>query len=610
MGFIEGDFPPVDQETFLDEPLMDRVKALALHWCEYGFGTPKVLHVVYILKLVVLYIGGGIAVATFTSDVGGYFSFGEWWNEPIVYQKFILWTVMLEAMGLGGSWGPLAGKFKPMTGGILFWARPGTLRMSPWPQVPLTGGDQRTIGDVILYLGFLASIVWALVLPGVSTSALDAVSADNAGLVRPAVLGLVIALWLAVGLRDKVIFLGTRAEQYLPPVILFATLAYTDMIIGLKLVMVIVWIGAGISKIGHHFSNVVGPMMSNSPMNPFIGLRRAQYRDFPNDVRPSKVSSRLAHYGGTSVEILTPLVLLFSTNTTVTLLAVALMVCFHMFILSAFPLAVPLSWNVMFAFGTVFLFWGHQASDGFAITDMSSPALTALIVAALVFFPILGNLRPDLVSFLPSMRPYAGNWASALWAFKPGAEAKLDALTRPAKNQVIQLQEMVGGVEPDIAEITMQQTIGWRSLHSQGRGLFSILLARLPDIEERTVREAEFACNSIMGFNFGDGHFHNARMIEAVQKRCNFAPGEFMVAWVESQPIHKPTQEYQLIDAALGVVERGTWDVKTAVNTQPWLPDGPIPLNVTWRAEGIDLTDGVDLTNLSTTADSSSEVTS
>jgi hypothetical protein len=35
--------------------------------------------------------------------------------------------------------------------------------------------------------------------------------------------------------------------------------------------------------------------------------------------------------------------------------------------------------------------------------------------------------------------------------------------------------------------------------------------------------------------------------------------------WVESQPIHKKTQEYFVIDAALGVVERGTWKVHDAV---------------------------------------------
>jgi hypothetical protein len=30
------------------------------------------------------------------------------------------------------------------------------------------------------------------------------------------------------------------------------------------------------------------------------------------------------------------------------------------------------------------------------------------------------------------------------------------------------------------------------------------------------------------------------------------------------------------------VIQRGTWKVADAVKEQPWLPNGPIPLNVTW----------------------------
>ena len=54
------------------------------------------------------------------------------------------------------------------------------------------------------------------------------------------------------------------------------------------------------------------------------------------------------------------------------------------------------------------------------------------------------------------------------------------------------------------------------------------------------------------------------------------------MAWVESQPIHKDVQEYKVIDAALGVIERGTYQVADAVAELPWLPNGPIRLDVTW----------------------------
>lgn len=583
MGFKTGDFPPVDLATFLQEPLRHRVKALSLHWVEYGFGTPRMIATTYVLKVVFLWALIGAVIITATSGVGWFWQVDQWWNQPIVYQKAIVWTMLLEAIGLAGSWGPTAGKFKPMIGGILFWARPGTIRLRPWKWVPGTNGDRRTGFDVVLYLGFLTALTAALVLPGAQSSSLSAALPGNtSGLIQPVPVIAAIVLLILVGLRDKTIAVAARIEQYLPALVFFVALPFVDMILALKLLIVIVWVAAGASKIGRHFVNVIPPMLSNTPFWPPLWLKRAAYRDFPRDVRPSRFAHFMAHGMGMAVEIGVPIVLLFSQNFWVTAAAVVVMIGFHLFIVSTFPLAVPLEWNLLFCYAAGFLFLGFPAWGGYGIGDFSSPWLLAGLVVALAFFPILGNLRPDKVSFLPSLRQYAGNWAAGLWTFTPGAEQKLDAVIRPTKNQVEQLQQM--GYPFEVAEITMQQTIAWRSMHSQGRGLFSVLYSALPDLETRTVREAEFACNSVIGFNFGDGHLHNEDLIRALQARCHFEPGEFVVAWVESQPIHKGTQEYKVIDAALGVIERGSWKVKDAVQAQPWLPDGPIPLTVTWRA--------------------------
>jgi hypothetical protein len=138
-----------------------------------------------------------------------------------------------------------------------------------------------------------------------------------------------------------------------------------------------------------------------------------------------------------------------------------------------------------------------------------------------------------------------------------------------------------------VAEFLLNMVLAWRSMHSQGRGLNSVMMRHLgDDIDSYTLREAEFSCNAIVGFNFGDGHLHNQHLIRAIQKRCQFAPGEFIVVWVESEPVWSGRQRYWVMDAAAGVVERGSWAVKDAVNEIPWLPNGPIPVQVDWRLDG------------------------
>jgi Transmembrane protein of unknown function (DUF3556) len=573
MGLTTGNFPPVQPAEFMQKPYRERIKVLALHWADYGFGAPKITGLIYIFKLLFFYALGGVLVATLTSGLDPLDPAG-WWNDPIVYQKLVVWTVLLECLGVAGSWGPLAGHFKPFTAGWRHYARPGTIRLAPWPgKVPFTRGDERTPVDAALYLGVLASLVVALVAPAAAN-----------GLIATGAIVPIIVLIVALGLRDKVFFLAARGEQYLPALIFFAFYPFVDMIVAAKLLIVIVWCGAAFSKLGRHFANVIPPMVSNTPWLFVKRIKRLHYRNFPDDLRPSERAVGVAHVGGTLVEFVTPLVLLFSRNHTVTVAAVVLMLCFHAFIISTFPLAVPLEWNALFMYIAAFLFLGFPNEAGYGLGDMD-PVLLGVTAAALLFFPVLGNLRPDLVSFLPSMRQYAGNWATGMWALAPGTEQKLnERIVKAAEMQKDQLAEAYGERE---AEVVMQQILGWRALHSQGRGLNSVMINQLgDDVDVYTLREGEFASNAILGFNFGDGHLHDRRMIEAVQRRCRFAPGEFIVVWAESEAVGSGRQDYIVIDAAIGVVERGSWAVKDAVAEQPWLPNGPIATEVTYRRPG------------------------
>ena len=108
MGLTTGNFPPVEPATFMQTPYRERTKTLARHWAEYGFGTPKIIALIYIVKLLFFYVLGGVLVATLTSGLDPLHP-AAWWNEPIVYQKAVIWTVTARVPASRGVVGPAVG---------------------------------------------------------------------------------------------------------------------------------------------------------------------------------------------------------------------------------------------------------------------------------------------------------------------------------------------------------------------------------------------------------------------------------------------------------------------------------------------------------------------
>lgn len=565
MGFMSPDLPDVDYAAWSARPRGERLRTLAEHWVEHGFGTPYAVYILYLVKIALYIVGAGFVISL-TPGIGSLGDVASWWDEPIVYQKVIVWTLLYEVLGLGCGFGPLTLRFLPPIGGFLYWLRPGTIRLAPWPgKLPLTGGDRRTAVDVVLYVGVIASAVWLLTQPASG----GAVTSDgDIGLIDPVTVIPLVAFVAVLGLRDKTIFLAARGEQYWLCLLLFF-FPFVDMVIGFKLVLLALWWGAATSKLNHHFPYVVAVMMSNSPLLRSRRIKRLMYRAAPDDLRPSWVPRLLAH-GGTAVEFGVPLYLVFvGGGGPVTWAALIFMAGFHLHILSTIPMGVPLEWNIFFIFSLFYLF-GSYSDIG--IYDLGSPGLLLLLVPALVVVPVLGNLKPHLVSFLPSMRYYAGNWATSAWIFQGDGESRLEAdLTTASKLPLHQLEKLYG---PEVADLMMQKGMAWRSLHTHGRALNGLITRAVGDDSGYTVRDGEFVAGVALGWNFGEGHLHHHQLLDAIQSRCNFGPGELRVVVLESQPIHTQRQAYKIYDASTGLIEDGYVLVKDMMDRQPWPEDG------------------------------------
>ena len=279
---------------------------------------------------------------------------------------------------------------------------------------------------------------------------------------------------------------------------------------------------------------------------------------------------------------MTPLVLLFTHNETVALLAVALMVVLP----PVHHLDVPDR-------GAAGVEHPVRLRDGVPVPrspelgrlrlgDMSSRSCSPWTSLALCFFPVLGNLRPDLVSFLPSMRQYAGNWASALWAFAAGRRGEAQPASGQADHETrsTSCRRWVRPRRP--RSRCSRRSAGGRCTARVG----ALLDADQPscsDIDQATrCGRRSSPATAIIGFNFGDGHLHDAPLHRvdpaAVRLRAGRVRGG--LDRVPADPQDRPrstrssTPPWESSSAAPGTSH-------DAIVEQPWLPNGPIPLNVT-----------------------------
>lgn len=567
MGFLEPDLPVIDVAEWSKGTRGERIRPMARHWAEVGFGTPVVLHLAYVGKIL-LYILFGWLIVLSTKGIDGFLDVGRWWSEPLVFQKVVLYTLLFEVIGLGCGFGPLNNRYFPPMGSILYWLRPRTIRLPPWPRrVPLTAGTARTPVDIALYAALLVVTVVALLSDG--TGPMPALH-TTVGLLPVWQIVLILVLLAVLGLRDKAIFLAARGEVY--GSLTLAFLFGADSLVAAKLVFMVIWMGAAVSKLNRHFPFVISTMMSNNPLIRHRSLKRMFFEKFPDDLRPGRASRIVAH-SATVVELCVPLVLFFTHGGVPTAIAATVMVCFHLGILTAIPMGVPLEWNVFMIFGVFSLFVAH-ADRGLAGLHHPVPvALFFLVIAGIV---VAGNLFPRYISFLPGMRYYAGNWDTTLWCVKPSASAKIGAnIVAIASMPQAQLEKFYG---KDRAQIPLYLGYAFRAMNTHGRALFTLAHRAMADGNEDdyTITDGERICSTAIGWNFGDGHMHNEQLIAALQERCGFEPGEVRVVLLDGQPIHHQTQQYRLVDAATGEFERGYVRVSDMVTRQPWADDVPV----------------------------------
>ena len=293
---------------------------------------------------------------------------------------------------MGGASGPLTGRYVPPFGGITYWLRPGTIKA---PMIKMLG-DKRTILDVLLYVALLFFLVKACIAPAVT----------------PEVALPILILLPILDLLDRQIYLAARADIYFPSLFVFLFIGEAGG--ALQIIWFAIWFWAAFSKLTPTFTSVIAVMICNSPFLNFKFLKKMMFKNYPTDLRLSSTANYISHFG-TVVEFSLPILLMTGTLLgwpyEIMFYCLLGMTAFHTFIFMNFPMGVPMEWNVIMVFGGWLLFGFNPELSP---TAVSHPLLIGVLVVTCFILPIIGNFFPKHVSFLMSMRYYAGTWPLSL----------------------------------------------------------------------------------------------------------------------------------------------------------------------------------------------------
>ena len=547
MPIAETDLPPYDTGEVLALPFPERLRLICRTWASQVYATPFVVVSMYWVKYFLLFIGGWAFWCSFSESYTGFFS--NWMFTAEAFHRAIVWGLFYESAGFGCSSGPMNARFKPPLGGFLHFLRPGTTKLALLPGWPLVGGIRRTWFDVAVYAANMAFLVRALLSPEITVE-----------LMAPSVV-----LIPLLGVLDKTLFLAARAEHYWVALLCLTAAAAGDLwISACKIIWVFIWFWAATSKLNHHFSSVIMVMMNNGPFFP-AWLKKRLFVSYPDDLRPSRTASGMAHLG-TFTEYMIPLMLLSSESALFTAFALLVMTCFHGFIALNNPSGMPVEWNILMIYGGIFLFGFNPDASVLAITQL--PLLMAFLAFSLVVVPSYGNFFPARVSFLLSMRYYAGNWAYNIWLFRGDSSKKLQQLTKASGTMREQLESLL---EDEAAvETAMMMVPANRFLHLQGRTLLDALPHAVDDIDNYEWMDGEVLAGMVLGWNFGDGHLNDTALLEAVQQQCGFEEGELRVVMIESQPLFGKSMAWRVADAVTGVIAEGETAMAPMRAQPPW----------------------------------------
>jgi len=476
-----------------------------------------------------------------------------WWFRGDNPQRFLLYNILGDVVGLNSSGGPLGMRFKWYAGTWYNLIVPGSITCPLLPGISAKRHVLQSVGFVV-YLGLLVRAIRAPLIT------LDIL------------LPIVVTLALLTPF-DFVIFQASRGEHSGYLLVCSLTLYFQQNVglAGMRCCQAALWSWAGCAKVGPWFKYINGFMMPHSKFLAILAILGVPvstllFRDLSTgskrNVHPSNLLENLAHMGCFFEFVLGPLNLFFPK------VGVPLAIVFHSYILSMTPFASVNEWNVFCIYLTLALFSNHHSQDAFAgytLEQVSgllgggifqtpiAMALSCFLILVLILVPLYGQLYPKKVPFLTAFRPYAGNWRFVWHIVSKPAKDKLRKLRCLEGVFVSENARFVWGTgNPHFCEQIEDYFTG-NMIYFPHYRPFIPMIEKLQErmgwkIDDYCTLFHEPFLNSVMGWSLATGYYVNEAYMSAVVSTCEFEENECFVAIFEPQGMMDHTSEWHLVD--------------------------------------------------------------
>ncbi len=277
--------------------------------------------------------------------------------------------------GFGCMSGPLGFHIWPPFTAFLHFLRPGTIKLAPFPNLPLFGGTTRTWLDVALYARVRR------VAAARARAARDRRRAARADRRAAAALR---------SRRQDDPARGARRASLRHDRLLSASRGTGSP--AARRCSSRSGSGPGVSKLTVAFGYVMPVMTVNNPLVQSRSLRQRMFVSYPDDLAPSRLGKTMAH-AGTFLEFAAPLTLLFVTGPDrCSSLGMIFVLMLHGFILSNMPVARRLRVEPGQPLRRVLPV--RRPSRRERCSTIGSMPLAIYLVVALLLLPLIGNLVP------------------------------------------------------------------------------------------------------------------------------------------------------------------------------------------------------------------------